>query len=51
MNVKDDDQESNLSDIAAEEETFVRDQLTLELGRVPTKEEVDEWLREHTESY
>ena len=51
MNVKDDDQDSKLSDIAKEEETFVRDQLMIELGRVPTREEVDEWLREHTESY
>ena len=51
MNVEDEDQDSKLSEIAEEEEAFVRDQLMMELGRVPTREEVDEWLREHTESY
>ena len=44
------DQEG-LSEAATEEERFVREKLTEELGREPTREEIDEWLREHTEGY
>ena len=40
-----------LSEAADEEEKFVREKLKEELGREPTQEELDEWLREHTESY
>jgi hypothetical protein len=43
--------ESDLSNVASEEEGFVRERLSSELGRQPTQEEVDEWLREHTEGY
>lgn len=43
--------ESPLSEVALEEEKFVRERLREELGREPTREELDEWLREHTESY
>ena len=43
--------ESPLSEVALEEEKFVRERLKEELGREPTREELDEWLREHTESY
>jgi hypothetical protein len=32
-----------------DEETFVREKLKEELGREPTREEIDEGLREHTE--
>jgi DNA-directed RNA polymerase specialized sigma subunit len=41
----------SLSAAAKEEEQFVRERLKDELGREPTREEIDEWLREHTESY
>ena len=51
MNSKRDENKSDLSDVASEEEDFVRDRLSSELGRQPTQEEVDEWLREHTEGY
>jgi hypothetical protein len=43
--------DSPLSEIADEEMSVVRERLTKELGRQPTREEMDEWLREHTESY
>lgn len=36
---------------AREEEAFLREKLKAELGREPTTEELNEWLREHTESY
>ena len=46
------DQEGfDLSEAATEEERFVREKLTEELGREPTRDEIDDWLREHTESY
>jgi hypothetical protein len=45
------DEKSDLSSVAGEEQDFVRQRLRSELGRQPTQEEVDEWLREHTESY
>ena len=42
---------SDLSAAALEEREFVRTTLISQLGREPTEEEVNEWLREHTESY
>ena len=42
---------SDLDEAAKEEAEFVRTRLAKELGREPTQEELDEWLREHTESY
>jgi len=47
----DTEEKSGLSEAAADEEAFVREKLKTELGREPTNEEVNEWLREHTESY
>lgn len=44
-------EKSELSEAAEQEEEFVRERLKEELGREPTREELDEWLREHTESY
>jgi len=44
-------EKSELSEAAQEEEKLLREQLTEELGYEPTQEELDEWLREHTESY
>ena len=49
--MKSENEESPLSEVAIEEEKFVRERLKLELGREPTKEELDAWVREHTESY
>jgi hypothetical protein len=45
------DEDDELENVAAEEEQFVREQLQKEFGREPTDEEVNEWVREHTESY
>jgi hypothetical protein len=45
------DEEFELADAVQDEEQFVRDKLKEELGREPSQEEIDEWLREHTESY
>ncbi|HVG38371.1 MAG TPA: hypothetical protein VM870_03725 [Pyrinomonadaceae bacterium] len=40
-----------LEDTAREEREYLRDKLRDELGREPTEEEADEWLRQHTEGY
>jgi len=46
------DQESNgLSDAARAEHEFLHERLRQDLGREPTEEELDEWLRQHTEGY
>jgi len=47
----DTEEKSDLTEVAADEEAFVREKLKVELGREPTSEEISEWLREHTESY
>lgn len=47
----DKEQKSELSEAAEQEEEFLRERLSQELGREPTRDELDEWLREHTESY
>ena len=49
--MKPDEDKSELVEASKAEEEFVRETLRTELGREPTGEEVDEWLREHTESY
>lgn len=41
----------SLEDAARDSQEFARARLREELGREPNAEEVDEWLREHTESY
>jgi len=46
-----DDNQNELADVASDEREFVRQTLAAELGREPTEEELNEWLREHTESY
>lgn len=43
--------QDELATVANEEQEFVRQTLAAELGREPTEEELNEWLREHTESY
>jgi hypothetical protein len=40
-----------LDDAARDEKEYVRSRLRDELGREPTDEEIDEWLRDHTEGY
>lgn len=46
------DKESNgLNDTARAEHEFLHERLRQELGREPTEEELDEWLRQHTEGY
>ena len=51
MSSKPKEEKSELVSVASDEEAFVRERLSSELGREPTQEEVDDWLREHTESY
>jgi hypothetical protein len=43
--------QNDLVSIASDERDFVRETLRAELGRDPSEEELNEWLREHTESY
>ncbi len=40
-----------LDKAARAERDFLRDRLRRELDREPTEEELDEWLRQHTEGY
>jgi hypothetical protein len=42
---------NGLNEAARDEQEFVRQTLQEKLGREPTEDEVNEWLREHTESY
>jgi len=41
----------DLTEAAKDEREYVRKRLNEELGREPSREEIDEWLRQHTESY
>ena len=43
--------EPELEDVARQEREYVRGQLRESLKREPTEEELDEWLRRHTEGY
>jgi hypothetical protein len=40
-----------LEEAARRERDYVRQRLSEELKREPTEEEIDEWLRQHTEGY
>lgn len=53
MSIEPEDSESqnDLAAAAQEEREFVRQRLAKDLGHEPTEEELNEWLREHTESY
>ena len=42
---------SELGKIAETEHNYLHLRLREELGREPTEEELDEWLRQHTEGY
>ena len=46
-----DNEDNSLNDAAEDEREYVRRRLRQELGRAPSEEEVDEWLRRHTEGY
>jgi hypothetical protein len=43
--------DASLEEAAEDERDYVRRRLHDELGREPSEEEVDEWLRRHTEGY
>ena len=45
------DADGGLDDAAQSEREYVRSRLREELKREPTDEELDEWLRQHTEGY
>jgi hypothetical protein len=40
-----------LEQVAETEHEYLHQRLREELGREPTEEELDEWLRQHTEGY
>jgi hypothetical protein len=40
-----------LQEVAETEHKYLHERLREELGREPTEEELDEWLRQHTEGY
>jgi hypothetical protein len=44
-------QDAPLDDAAQSEREYVRGRLREELKREPTEDELDEWLRQHTEGY
>jgi hypothetical protein len=43
--------DATLEDVAEREQDYLRGRLRDELQREPTDEELNEWLREHTEGY
>lgn len=43
--------DNSLEDIAQDEREIPRERLREQLGREPTGEEIDEWLRQQTEGY
>ena len=45
------DGDASLEETAEREREYLRGRLRDESGREPTEEELDEWLREHTEGY
>ncbi len=45
------DENAKLEDIAQSEHKYLHQRLREDLGREPTEEELDEWLRQHTEGY
>lgn len=51
METPNDDNQNELANVASDEREFVRQTLGAKLGREPTEDELNEWLREHTESY
>ena len=45
------DEQNKLEDVAQTEHAYLHRRLREDLGREPTEEELDEWLRQHTEGY
>lgn len=45
------EERSKLEDVAQTEHDYLHKRLRDDLGREPTEEELDEWLRQHTEGY
>lgn len=43
--------DNSLDEAAKVEREYVRRRLRDEMGREPSEEEIDEWLRRHTEGY
>lgn len=43
--------DNELQDVAETEHEYLHERLQQDLGREPTEEELDEWLRQHTEGY
>jgi hypothetical protein len=48
---KDAGEHSKLEEVAQSEHEYLHQRLREDLGREPTEEELDEWLRQHTEGY
>lgn len=46
-----DDGDDSLQDLVRDERELARDRATRELGREPTEDEIDDWLRRQTEGY
>lgn len=46
-----DNADAGLEDAARTEQDYLRQRLREELQREPTEQELDEWLRQHTEGY
>ena len=42
---------SKLEDVAQTEHDYLHQRLREDLGREPSEEELDDWLRQHTEGY
>lgn len=45
------DGDDSLQDLSREQRELARERLTRELGREPTEDEIDDWLRRQTEGY
>lgn len=43
--------DSELEQVAETEHEYLHERLKQELGREPTEEELNDWLRQHTEGY
>ena len=43
--------DASLEEVAEHEREYLRGRLREELGREPSEEELNEWLRKHTEGY
>lgn len=48
---KPEDADVGLEDAVRTEQDYLRQRLREELQREPTEQELDEWLRQHTEGY